>query len=114
MAAPANDTARGNAAVIDAQVPLKEMFGYIGGCAPCRKDGRSIRCRSITTVRPQPLNWLHGRWPDGGLGVGGDARAPLFLEDVSRLRRLQRVLVLSASGPDRSGAGSAGDWPLRP
>ncbi len=26
-----NHTARGNAAVIDAQVPLKEMFGYIGG-----------------------------------------------------------------------------------
>ena len=26
-----NNTARGNAAVIDAQVPLKEMFGYIGG-----------------------------------------------------------------------------------
>lgn len=25
-----NNTARGNAAVIDAQVPLKEMFGYIG------------------------------------------------------------------------------------
>ena len=25
-----NNTARGNAAVIDAEVPLKEMFGYIG------------------------------------------------------------------------------------
>jgi elongation factor G len=39
------------ATVINAFVPLANMFGYVDTCAPCPRAARSTRCSSITTSK---------------------------------------------------------------
>ena len=43
--------AAGNAAAIDALVPLANMFGYINNLRSIRRGGRISRCSSIITKR---------------------------------------------------------------
>ena len=42
---------RGNAQVVNAMVPLANMFGYVNSCAPSARDVPAIRCSSTITNR---------------------------------------------------------------